>query len=215
MKKKTIALTAVVVALVLSVGSVTAFAAGSDGFSYLTGRQRSTSRNDLYAQAAELPEEERSAFLAENGIADTPYSEDAAASYSYVTGRQAGALYEDDTEDKTGYSYTTGQEVGASYAPETEDGDAYSYLTGQQNSTDRNDLYAQAEELPEDEQDAFLAENGIGETPWSEDAAASYSYVGGQQRGASYRQGEDADGTQDMSGYSYLTGQQRGASYHQ
>lgn len=122
MKKKTIALTAVVMALVLSVGSVTAFAAGSDGFSYLTGRQRSTSRNDLYAQA---------------------------------------------------------------------------------------------EELPEDQQDAFLAENGIGETPWSEDAAASYSYVGGQQRGASYRQGEDADGTQDMSGYSYVAGQQRGASYHQ
>ena len=122
MKKKTIALTAVVMALVLSVGSVTVFAAGSAGFSYLTGRQRSTSRNDLYAQAAELPEEERSAFLAENGIADTPYSED---------------------------------------------------------------------------------------------AAASYSYVGGQQRGASYRQGEDADGTQDMSGYSYVAGQQRGASYHQ
>lgn len=99
-------------------------------------------------------------------------------------------------------------------APEAEDGSAYSYLTGHQNSTTRNDLYAQAEELPEDEQDAFLAENGIGETPWSEEAAASYSYVGGQQRGASYRHGDDADSTLDMSGYSYLTGQQRGASYH-
>ena len=92
--------------------------------------------------------------------------------------------------------------------------DGYSYLTGQQNSTNRNDLYAQAEELPEDERDAFLAEHGIGETPWSEEAAASYSYVGGRQRGASYRQGDDGDSTQDMSGYSYLTGQQRGASYH-
>lgn len=91
---------------------------------------------------------------------------------------------------------------------------AYSYLTGRQNSTNRNDLYAQAEELPEDQRDAFLAENGVGETPWSEDAAASYSYVGGQQRGASYRQGDDADSAQDMSGYSYLTGQQRGSSYH-
>ena len=214
MKKKTIVTTAVVAALVLSVGCVTAFAAESDAFSYLTGRQRSTSRNELYAQAAELPEDEQDAFLAENGIADTPYSKEAAASYSYVTGQQVGSLYEDDTEDKTGYSYTTGQEVGASYAPEAEDGSAYSYLTGQQNSTTRNDLYAQAEELPEDEQDAFLAENGIGETPWSEEAAASYSYVGGQQRGASYRQNDDADSTQDMSGYSYLTGQQRGASYH-
>ena len=213
MKKKTIVTTAVVAAFVLSVGCVTAFAAESDAFSYLTGRQRSTSRNELYAQAAELPEDEQDAFLAENGIADTPYSEEAAASYSYVTGQQVGSLYEDDTEDKTGYSYTTGQEVGSSYAPETEE-DEYSYLTGQQNSTTRNDLYAQAEELPEDEQDAFLAENGIGETPWSEEAAASYSYVGGQQRGASYRQGDDADSTQDMSGYSYLTGQQRGASYH-
>ena len=92
--------------------------------------------------------------------------------------------------------------------------DGYSYLTGQQNSINRNDLYAQAELLPEEERDAFLAENGIGETPWSEEAAASYSYVGGRQRGASYRQGDDGDSTQDMSGYSYLTGQQRGASYH-
>ena len=92
--------------------------------------------------------------------------------------------------------------------------DTYSYLTGQENSTTRNALYAQAQELPEDEQDAFLAENGIGETPWSKEAAASYSYIKGQQRGASYRQDDDADSTQDMSGYSYLTGQQRGASYH-
>ncbi len=92
--------------------------------------------------------------------------------------------------------------------------DAFSYLTGQQRSTARNELYAQAAQLPEEEQDAFLAENGIGETPWSEEAAASYSYVAGRQRGASYRQDDDADSTQDMSGYSYLTGQQRGSSYH-
>lgn len=215
MKKKTIVTTAVAAALVLSVGCMTAFAAESDAFSYLTGQQRSTERNEAYEQAAELPEDEQNAFLAENGIADIPYSEEAAASYSYVTGQQVGSLYEDDTEDKTGYSYTTGQEVGASYAPETEDGSAYSYVTGQQNSTTRNDLYTQAQELPEDEQDAFLAENGIGETPWSEKAAASYSYVSGQQRGASYRQDGDVDSTQDMSGYSYQTGQQRGASYHQ
>ena len=93
--------------------------------------------------------------------------------------------------------------------------DAYSYLTGRQNSTGRNGLYAQAEQLPEEEQDAFLAENGIGETAYSAEAAASYSYVAGQQRGASYRQDDDEeDGTKDMSGYSYVTGQQRGASYH-
>ena len=97
------------------------------------------------------------------------------------------------------------------FAAET---DAYSYLAGQQRSTARNELYAQAAELPENEQDAFLAENGIGETPYSEEAARSYSYVSGRQRGASFRQGDDADGTQDTSGYSYLTGQQRGANYH-
>ena len=97
--------------------------------------------------------------------------------------------------------------------------DAFSYLIGQQRSTERNEAYEQAAELPEDEQDAFLAENGIGETPWSEEAAASYSYVSGQRRGASYRQNDDGqdddeDSAPDMSGYSYLTGQQRGASYH-
>ena len=92
--------------------------------------------------------------------------------------------------------------------------DAYSYLAGQQRSAARNELYAQAAELPEEERDAFLAENGIGETPWSEEAAAAYSYVSGRQRGASYRQGDDTERAQDTSGYSYLTGQQRGSSYH-
>ncbi len=209
MKKKTMALCAAAAALALSLGCVTAFASESDAFSYLTGRQRSTERNELYAQAAELPEEEQGAFLAEKGIADTPYSDEAAASYSYVTGQQAGSQYEDDTEDKTGYSYITGQETGASYAPKAEDESAYSYVTGQQSSTARNDLYAKAQELPEDEQDAFLAENGVGETAYSEEAAAAYSYVTGQQRGSQYE--NDAE---TKSGYSYLTGQQRGNSYH-
>ena len=111
-------------------------------------------------------------------------------------------------------SSAAGQEAGASAAPEVDEEGAYSYVAGRQRSTGRNDLYAQAGQLPEEERDAFLAENGIGETSWSEEAAASYSYVGGQQRGASYRQDDDADGTQDRSGYSYVTGQQRGASYH-
>ncbi len=213
MKKKTIVLSAVAAVLALSVGCVTAFAVESDAFGYLTGQQDSANRNDLYAQAQELPEDEQDAFLAENGIGETMWSEEAAASYSYVTGQQTGALYEDDAEDKTGYSYATEQETGASYVPEAEDESGYSYLTGQQDSANRNDLYAQAQELPEEEQDAFLAENGIGETMWSEEAAASYSYVTGQQRGASYRQSDDSARTQDVSGYSYLTGQARGASY--
>ncbi len=152
MKKKTIVTTAVVAALVLSVGCVTAFAAGVD---------------------AETNEPKSS---------------------------EAVVASENDEEAQTESSATEQSK--------------YSYITGQQRSTERNDLYAQAEELPEDEQDAFLAENGIGETPWSEEAAASYSYVGGQQRGASYRQSDDSERTQDISGYGYLTGQQRGASYH-
>lgn len=210
MKKKTIALCAAAAALALSMGCVTAFASeSSDAFSYLTGRQRSTERNELYAQAAELPEDEQSAFLAEKGIADTAYSDEAAASYSYVAGQQVGSQYEDDTEDKTGYSYITGQEIGPSYAPKAEDESAYSYVTGQQSSTARNDLYAKAQELPEDEQDAFLAENGVGDTAYSEEAAAAYSYVTGQQRGSQYE--NDAE---TKSGYSYVTGQQRGNSYH-
>ena len=120
MKKKIIVTTAVAAALVLSVGCVTAFAAESDTFSYLSGQQRSTSRNELYAQAAELPDDEQSAFLAENGIGETPYSEDAAESYSYVSGQQRGASYrqdddEDSKQDMSGYSYLIGQERGASY----------------------------------------------------------------------------------------------------
>ncbi len=87
------------------------------------------------------------------------------------------------------------------------------YLTGQRRSAARNELYAQAAELPEEEQDAFLAENGIADTPYSEEAAESYSYVTGRQRGASFRQSDDSERTQDVSGYGYLTGQQRGASY--
>ena len=120
MKKKTVVLSVAAAALALSVGCAGALAAEaeSDAFSYLAGRERSTARNDLYAQAAELPEDEREAFLAEHGIADTPYSEEAAAAYGYVTGRQRGAQYEDDTEDKTGYSYLTGQQRGDSYHKE-------------------------------------------------------------------------------------------------
>ena len=93
MKRKPIITAAVAAALTLSVGCVTAFAAEPDGYNYLTGQQNSTNRNDLYAQAELLPEEERDAFLAEHGIGETPWSEDAAASYSYVSGRQRGASY--------------------------------------------------------------------------------------------------------------------------
>lgn len=91
----------------------------------------------------------------------------------------------------------------------------YSYLTGQARSAERNEVYAQAEAIEsEEEREAFLKEHGISEEEWSEEAAASYSYVGGRQRGASFRTEDTNDNeNSDMSSYSYVTGQQRGSSY--
>ena len=189
--KKVLSVAAVVLAVVI-LGCVTVFATDNESFSYLKGQQRSSERANLYSEAETLPEDEQDAFLEENGIGETPYSEEAAANYSFVTGQANGSQYE---------------------TADGENNADYSYLEGQKNSTERNDIYAEAETLPEDEQDAFLEENGIGETPYSEEAAASYSYNAGQQRGASYRQSDDSERTQDTSEYSYLAGQQRGASY--
>lgn len=103
----------------------------------------------------------------------------------------------------------------AGTASDTAASSGYSYLQGRQRSVSRNEIYAQAELLPEEEREAFLAENGISETPYSAEAAASYGYVTGQRRGASYRQSDDSEGTQDMSGYSFHVGQARGSSYQQ
>lgn len=93
--------------------------------------------------------------------------------------------------------------------------ESYSYTIGQQRSQERNSLYAQSEALEsEEERDAFLKEHGIGDTEWSEETAASYSYVAGQQRGASYRIDETNDESDtDRSAYSYMIGQQRGSGY--
>ena len=103
---------------------------------------------------------------------------------------------------------TTSEEPATSYT--------YSYLAGQQRSQSRNDLYAQASEIEsEEERDAFLAENGINDTEWSEEAAANFSYVAGWQRGASYRSDDSTDNeNSNMSSYSYVTGQERGSGYH-
>ena len=126
--KKRVAMIACALAVMLSLGTVTAFAAETTSeepatsYSYLAGQQRSQSRNDLYAQASEIEsEEERDAFLAENGINDTEWSEEAAANFSYVAGWQRGASYRsDDSTDNensnmSSYSYVTGQQRGSSY----------------------------------------------------------------------------------------------------
>lgn len=56
----------------------------------------------------------------ENGIADTEYSAEAAAAYSYVSGKERGASYRssDDTEQpeaQSGYSFAAGKQRGSSY----------------------------------------------------------------------------------------------------
>lgn len=115
--KHTLSALGAAAALVLAL-SPSAFAADAGAYSYLSGQQRSSQRNTLYAQAAAIADEaERETFLLANGIADTPYSAETAAGYSYVAGRQRGALYADPDKDRTGYQYLTGQQRGASYAP--------------------------------------------------------------------------------------------------
>ncbi|MGN1073740.1 MAG: hypothetical protein ACI4QB_02005, partial [Eubacteriales bacterium] len=91
----------------------------------------------------------------------------------------------------------------------------YSYLAGQNASVSRNEAYAQAQTIAdEDARSAFLAGLGIGDTPWSEEAAASFSYVAGRQRGASFRTDAANDNTfADMGSYAFAAGQQRGGSY--
>lgn len=95
----------------------------SSNYSYLAGQQRSINRNELYAQAATIEDEdERKAFLIENGIADTEYSAEAAVSYSYVIGKESGASYrsatdteQSESQSQSGYSYMVGRQRGSSY----------------------------------------------------------------------------------------------------
>ena len=91
----------------------------------------------------------------------------------------------------------------------------YSYLAGQRNAQSRNALYEQAEAIEsEEERRAFLAEHGIDDMPYSEENAQTYSYISGQQRGASYRtEGNDTDAGEFTANYRYIAGRQRGSGY--
>lgn len=81
----------------LAADSENAISVEENNYSYLAGQQRSSNRNELYAQAAAIEDEdERKAFLVENGIADTEQSE-AQSGYSFVAGRQRGSSYRTDT----------------------------------------------------------------------------------------------------------------------
>lgn len=82
-------------------------------------------------------------------------------------------------------------------------------LYGRSSAQPKPQHHMQAEAIEsEEEREAFLNEQG------SADAAATFSYITGRQRGTSFRT-DDADSTAnvDMSAYRYVTGQQRGSSY--
>ncbi|MGN0999525.1 MAG: hypothetical protein ACI4PO_08235 [Faecousia sp.] len=113
--KTKFAASALTAAMLLSAVTVTAFA--DESYSFTAGQQRSQSRNSIYAQAMQIEdEEERKAFLAEHGITDIQWSEEAAAAYSYVGGRLRGSMYQsDDNADSSAYGYVTGQQRGSSY----------------------------------------------------------------------------------------------------
>lgn len=128
--KRIAGIVSVAFVIAMSAATMTAFAAEtekntvsdeSSNYSYLSGQQRSTSRNELYTQAAAIEDEDkRKAFLVENGIADTEYSAEAAAAYSYVSGKERGVSYRssDDTEQpeaQSGYSFAAGRQRGSSY----------------------------------------------------------------------------------------------------
>lgn len=124
---KKIAVIVCTLAALLSLASFTAFAEEATdeakaSYSYLTGQQRSQGRNSVYAQAARIEsDEERKAFLNEQGIGEIEWSEEAAANFSYVAGQKRGASYRTDDTDGSGkpdmssYSYLTGQQRGSSY----------------------------------------------------------------------------------------------------
>ncbi|MCX4267855.1 MAG: hypothetical protein OSJ62_04220 [Lachnospiraceae bacterium] len=110
------------------------------------------------------------------------------------------------------------------FAVETEvSEETYHYLQGRQRSISRNELYAQADQIEDEtERDAFLIANGIADIGYSEEAAASYRYVGGRERGIRYRlfdefsdfDMESSEISEIKSSYSYVIGQKRGSVYH-
>ena len=92
MKRKRI-LAATASFVLLSVCAVTAFAADG-GYSYLEGQKRSEGRLAVYSEAERFTtDSERDEFLQSQGIGHTEYSEENAASYSYIDGQKKGSSY--------------------------------------------------------------------------------------------------------------------------
>lgn len=118
MKRKFV-LVATTLCLFSAYSGITAFAA--EQHSYLDGQQRSRNRIEIYAESENFTtEEQRQAFLISHSIADTEYSEENAAHYSYLNAQNKNIDNENDSDimdntQKDGYSYMKGQERGSSY----------------------------------------------------------------------------------------------------
>lgn len=72
-----------------------------------------------------------------------------------------------------------------------------SYLEGQKRCESRLAVYSEAEKFTADsERDEFLQSHGIGDTEYSEESAALYSYIGGQTDSYHYEAGQKRGGSQ-------------------
>ena len=97
----------------------------------------------------------------------------------------------------------------AAFAEET-DTSSYSFQAGRDAALSRTQIYEKAMQIEdEEERAAYLESYGLNEEEWSEENAANYSWVTGQERGSQY--GDHAE-TEDVSGYSFNTGR---AAYQQ
>ena len=94
---------------------MTAFAAesaGTSSYSFNAGKSAAAARVEAYKNADQIKDEaERKAYLESLGINEEAYSEEAAASYSWIAGQARGSQYADHdaSEDTSAYSFNTGK----------------------------------------------------------------------------------------------------------
>ena len=100
--------------------------------------------------------------------------------------------------------------LGTTAFADDTDQSSYSFQTGRDASLSRAEIYEKAMQIEdEEERAAFLESYGLNEEEWSEENAANYSWITGQERGSQY---SEHDETEDVSGYSFNTGR---ASYEE
>ena len=112
--QRNILITVSAMALSLAMG-MTAFAAesaGTSSYSFNAGKSAAAARVEAYKNADQIKDEaERKAYLESLGINEEAYSEEAAASYSWIAGQARGSQYADHdaSEDTSAYSFNTGK----------------------------------------------------------------------------------------------------------